>query len=152
MTTLRLHAEPLQTEWLDAYGHLNEAYYLVPFTNTTWKLQDYFDIGVDYFKQTGCAIYTVETHLRYCNEVNSPALIQVESIILGSDAKKIWFAHQMLVDDVVCATGEFMVLHYNTRESRTMEMPESVLSALKQSEITQKPDWIGRHISLQKRG
>jgi acyl-CoA thioester hydrolase len=151
MTTFNFHSEPLQDSWLDAYGHLNEAYYLVPFTNTTWKFQDHFNIGVDYFDRTGCAIYTVETHLRYVNDVRSPALMNIETIILGSDAKKIWFAHQMLVEGTVCATAEFMVLHYATRESRTIEMPESVQAALSQAEISEKPDWAGRHISLLKR-
>ncbi len=151
MTTFKLHSEPLQDEWLDAYGHLNEAYYLLPFTNTTWKLQDQFAIGVDYFDETGCALYTVETHLRYLGEVRAPATMDIESIILGSDAKKIWFAHLMRVDGELCATGEFMVLHYSTRESRAIEMPKSVQQALKQAEIVEKPDWAGRHISLEKR-
>jgi len=151
MTTFKLHSEPLQDTWLDAYGHLNEAYYLVPLSNTTWKLQDHFGIGVDYFEETGCAMYTVETHLRYLNEVRSPALMDIETIILGSEAKKIWFAHKMLVEGNLCATAEFMVLHYGTRESRTIEMPESVQAALKQAEVSTRPDWAGRHISLQKR-
>ena len=150
MTTFNFHSEPVQDSWLDAYGHLNEAYYLLPFTNTTWKFQDHFNIGVDYFERTGCAIYTVETHLRYLNDVRSPAIINVETIVLGSEPKKIWFAHQMLVEGALCATAEFMVLHYATRESRTIEMPESVQKALKQSEIPEKPDWVGRKISLQK--
>ena len=151
MTTLKLHQEPLQDSWLDDYGHLNEAYYLVPFTNTTWKLQDHFDIGVDYFKETGCAIYTVETHLRYVDEVRSPALIEVETIILGSDIKKIWFAHLMKVEGRLCATGEFMLLHYNTRESCTAPLPEATLKALDKAVINEKPDWVGRSISLVKK-
>ena len=151
MTILQLHSEPVQDEWLDAYGHLNEAYYLVPFTNTTWVMQEYFGVGVPYFEQTGCAIYTVETHLRYLNDVRKPATMQIETMILGSDAKKFWFAHQMLVDGALCATAEFMVLHYNTRESRTMEMPEDVQKHLKDAEIVEKPDWIGRQISLVKK-
>lgn len=151
MTTLKLHAEPLQDAWLDDYGHLNEAYYLLPFTNTTWKFQDHFGIGVDYFEETGCAIYTVETHLRYVNEVRSPALIEVESIVLGSDAKKIWFAHLMMVEGKLCATGEFMTLHYSTRDSRTTALPDSVQQALKGAELSEKPDWVGRRISLGKK-
>ena len=150
MTTFNFHSESLQDSWLDAYGHLNEAYYLVPLSNTTWKFQDHFGIGVDYFDETGCALYTVDPHLRYLSEVRSPALMDIETIILGSNPKKIWFAHRMLVEGNLCATGEFMVLHYGTRESRTIEMPESVQAALKQAEASEMPDWAGRHISLQK--
>ena len=152
MTILKLHSEPLiEDGWLDAYGHLNEAYYLVPFTNATWVLQEHFGVGVEYFDQSGCAIYTVETHLRYLNEVRKPAVMEIESMILGSDPKRIWFAHQMVVDGTLCATGEFMVLHYNTREGRTVGMPEAVQLTLKQSETSARPEWAGRQISLQKR-
>ena len=151
MTRFKLHSEPVQDAWLDAYGHLNEAYYLVPFSNATWKLQDRFGIGVDYFKETGCAIYTVETHMRYLAEVRAPAIVEIEGMIIGSDAKRFWFAHEMLVDGTVRASAEFMVLHYNTRENRTSAMPDDVQAALKVAELNERPDWAGRSIGFQKR-
>lgn len=151
MTTLKLHSEPVQDSWLDAYGHLNEAYYLLPFSNTTWIMQDHFGIGVDYFEATGCAIYTVETHLRYLNDVRAPATVDIETLMLGSDAKKIWFAHQMLVDGKLCATAEFMTLHFNTREGRTTEMPDEIQALLRAAELSELPDWVGRQISLVKK-
>ncbi|NKB77184.1 MAG: hypothetical protein GKR96_09095 [Gammaproteobacteria bacterium] len=151
MSVLKLHNEPLQEAWLDAYGHLNEAYYLVPFSNTTWKLQDHFDIGVDYFEETGCAIYTVETHLRYLSDVRKTALMEIESMILGVDAKRIWFAHKMMVNDVLCATGEFMVLHYDTNANRTTAMPNSVIETLGRAATDSRPEWVGRRLSLDKR-
>ncbi len=148
MTVFKFYSESLQDDWLDAYGHLNEAYYLVPFTNTTWFMQDHFLIGVDYFKRTGCALYTVETHLRYLAEVRQPALMEIETLILGSDPKKIWFAHLMVVDGTIRATAEFMILHYDTRQGRTAQMPDPVQTMLKQAEVTSMPDWVGRQISL----
>ena len=150
MTVFRFHSEPLQDSWLDLYGHLNEAYYLVPLSNTTWIMQDHFGIGSEYFDATGCAIYTVETHLRYLNDVRAPASMDIETIILGSDAKKIWFAHRMLVEDRLCATAEFMALHYNTREGRTMAMPAQVQADLADAAVSELPDWVGRRISLVK--
>lgn len=151
MTILKLHSEPLQDQWLDAYGHLNEAYYLVPFSNTTWILQDHFGIGVPYFEKTGCAIYTVETHIRYLNDVRSPAVMNIESIILGSDPKKLWFAHTMIVDQTLCATAEFMLLHYNAGQGKTATMPDEVQIRLKEAEVEELPDWVGRNISLVKK-
>ena len=148
MTVLKLHDEPLQDAWLDAYGHLNEAYYLVPFSNATWKMQEHFGIGVPYFEDTGCAIYTVETHLRYLNDVRKPAVMEIESLILGSDPKRIWFAHRMQVNGTLCATGEFMLLHYDTGCERVTPMPESVQERLKEAEVPDLPDWTGRRISL----
>ncbi len=148
MKIFRLHSEMLKEEWLDGYGHLNEAYYLVPFSNTTWLLQDQFGIGMDYFHKTACAVYTVETHIRYLYDVRQPAIMDIQSIILGSDTKRIWFAHQMLVGDKVCATGEFMALHHNTSSGRTENMPEEVQARLKAAEVEEKPPWVSRQIGL----
>jgi acyl-CoA thioesterase FadM len=151
MTILKLHAEPLLDDWLDAYGHLNEAYYLVPFSNTTWVLQDHFGIGVDYFERTGGALYTVESHLRYLKEVRAPATMEIESLILGSDAKRIRIAHVMQVDGIERATFECLVLHVDTKAGRTTPLPEPVQSALKAAEVAELPPWAGRSVSLEKR-
>ncbi len=150
MTILKLHREPLIDDWLDAYGHLNEAYYLLPFSNATWAMQAHFEIGVRYFQESGCAIYTVESHLRYLNEVRQPAVMEIESMVLGVDPKKLWWGHQMLVAGKVCATWEGMMLHYNTRESRTMALPDSVYEKLLAAQLKPLPDWAGRQISLSK--
>ena len=63
LTVFRLHSEALKEEWLDAYGHLNEASYLLPFANANWAFVEHFDVGVDYFERTGGAFYTLESHL-----------------------------------------------------------------------------------------
>lgn len=148
MTILKLHSEPVQDSWLDAYGHLNEAYYLVAFSNATWPLQDHFKIGTDYFDATGGAIYTVETHLRYLNEVRAPAVVDIESMILGSDAKRIHFAHVMKVDGTERATAEFMMLHFDSNAGRVAPMPEAVQAALKAAQVSELPEWSGRSLSL----
>lgn len=151
MTIYNLHKAPLQDQWLDAYGHLNEAYYLVPFSNTTWKLQAQFGIGEAYFAQTGCALYTVETHIRYLSDVRQPAEIEVQSMILGSDAKRIWFAHQMIVEHTLRATAEFMTLHFDTKAGNTKPMSEQVQQMLKQAEVDIKPDWVGSQIGFRQK-
>ena len=56
MTRLKLHAEPVQEAWLDDYGHLNEASYLIPFTNANWAVLDHFGIGRAYYARTGGAL------------------------------------------------------------------------------------------------
>jgi len=148
MTILKLHSEPLQRGWLDAYGHLNEAYYLVPFSNASWRMQDYFGIGVEYFERTGCALYTLESHLRYVKEVRAPAELAVETMILAADAKRLHFAHQLVVDNTLRATGEFMALHYDTRAAQSAPLPASVLSALKDATVAERPQWSGRRIGF----
>lgn len=148
MNVFNFHSEPLQDTWLDAYGHLNEAFYLVPFSNANWAMQEHFGIGVPYFEQTGCAIYTLETHLRYLNEVRKPADIRIDTMIVDADPKKILCAHMMLVNGQNCATAEIIMLHYSTRENRPVEMPASTVEMLRDARIESRPDWIGRSISM----
>ena len=150
VTLLKLHDEPVQDAWLDAYGHLNEAYYLVPFSNASWALQAHFDIGTGYFERTGGALYTVESHIRYLKEVRAPALMEVESLVLASDAKRLHIAHVMQVEGTIRATFECLGLHYDTRAGRSVAMPEAVQAALAEARAAEMPDWAGRRVSLQK--
>jgi acyl-CoA thioester hydrolase len=151
MTIFTLHSEPLKAEWQDAYGHLNEAYYLVPFSTASWALLAHFAIGEDYFQRTGGALYTVEGHLRLVKEVRAPALLEIDSLVLGSDTKRIHIGHIMKVDGIERASYECMLLHFDSRAERVGPLPESVQSALKSAQVLQLPAWAGRGLSLDKR-
>ncbi|MDG4649734.1 thioesterase family protein [Roseibacterium sp. SDUM158017] len=141
MPTFHLHEEPLQEAWLDAYGHLNEAFYLVPFSNATWRLQDRFGIGTEYFDRTGCALYTLETHLRYLAEVRPPAMLSIETTVLGLDAKRLHIGHVMWSGEHQCATFECMALHYDTRAKRSAPFPDTVREAMSAAVPDALPDW-----------
>lgn len=151
MTTFKLHSEPVQDSWLDAYGHLNEGYYMVAFSNANWAIQDHFGIGTAYFDETGCALYTLESHIRYLQEVSAPALVEFESLIIASDAKKIHVGHIMTVDGTERSTLECLMLHFDTRINRPTEMPEEVQKALVESIPADLPDWAGRQVSIVKK-
>lgn len=144
---LQLHSESVQDIWLDAYGHLNEAYYLVPFSNATWALQEHFAIGVPYFERTGAALYTVETHVRYLQEVRAPAVMEIESLVLGVDAKRLRIGHVMIVDGVQRATFECLGLHFDTRAGKTAAMPGEAQAALMEARVAELPDWAGRCVA-----
>ncbi len=148
MTVFKLHSEPVLDQWLDHYGHLNEAYYLVPFSNATWALQEEFGIGADYFKRTGGALYTVESHIRYLKDVRAPAVMEVQTMILGVDAKRLHMAEVMIVGGVERATFECMGLHVDTNTGQSSPMPENAVAALAEAVTAEFPDWAGRRISL----
>lgn len=148
---LKLHSEQVQDNWLDAYGHLNEAYYLVPFSNATWALQEHFAIGVEYFNRTGIALYTLESHVRYLKEVRAPAVMEIETMILGLDSKRLRIGHVMRVDGAERATFECLGLFFDTRTGRTAQMSDDVQAALRASMVSALPDWAGRGVGLDKK-
>lgn len=152
MTGLKLHSEPVQDAWLDFYGHLNEGYYVVAFSNATWTVQEHFGMsGTDYFQNTGCALYTVETHVRYLDDVRAPAQLDIESMVLGFDAKKLHLAHVMKVDGVEKSTFECLLLHFDTKEGNVVPMPEASLAMLEEAAVAELPDWSGRNVSIAKK-
>jgi len=152
MSILKLHSEPVQDSWLDYYGHMNEGYYVVAFSNATWPLQRHFGIDEDtYFKETGCAMYTVESHVRYVDEVKGGSQLDFESMVLGYDAKKLHIAHVMKVDGTERATFECLLLHFDTKEGRTVAMPDKTLTMLGNALMDEVPDWSGRSVSIAKK-
>lgn len=151
MSGLMVHSEPLRDEWLDAYGHLNEGYYVVAFGEANWAFQEHFDIGVPYFERTGCAMYTLESHIRYVNEVRAPATLEFESFVFGVDAKKVIFAHRMLVDGTERATFEGILLHFDQTNGRTAPFPEDVLGRLQAACTDPLPDWAGGSVGLRRK-
>ena len=148
MTVFHLHSQPVQDQWLDAYGHVNEAYYLVPFSNASWALQEKFGIGADYFKRTGGALYTVESHVRYLKDVRAPAVMEVQTMILGLDAKRLHLAEVITVDGIERATFECLGLHVDTHAGRSRPMPGDVVRAMAEAVVADPPDLAGRRVSL----
>lgn len=148
MSLKTLHSEPVKDEWLDHYGHLNEASYLVAFANASWAFLEHFQVGATYFDRTGCGFYTLETHLRYLKEVRAPAVLEMEAMVLEVDAKRCRYAMLMRVAGEPCATFESVMLHFDARANRSAPMPEVPFAAMKQAEVQVLPDWAGRSISL----
>jgi acyl-CoA thioesterase FadM len=148
MSLEHLHSEPVKDDWLDPYGHLNEGYYLVAFANAAWSFCDHFGVGADYFKRTGCGVYTLETHLRYLKEVNTPAVMEMEALIFQVDKKRCRYGMIMRVAGEACATFECVVLHFDSRAGRSSPLPDETFAAMQAAELEDLPDWAGRSISL----
>ncbi len=147
----RVFNESLRPEWIDEYGHLSEAYYLVAFGNAIWSLFGRLGIGGDYFRATGCGLYAAESHVRYLKEVRAPALLETTCLILGVDTKRIHYGGVMRVEGIERATFESVVIHVDTKTGRTAPIPEAAFEQLRTLLQSERPDWSGRSISLAKR-
>ena len=90
----QLKAEVLP-EWIDANGHMNLAYYVVLFDQATDLLYDALDIGQAYRGATGNSTFTAETHTLYEREVRVGERVRVVPHLLGADAKRLHYFHEM---------------------------------------------------------
>ncbi|MGP4051014.1 thioesterase family protein [Streptomyces sp. 2A115] len=153
---LALFRETVRPEWIDYNGHLSEAFYVLVFGHATDAMMDATGMDDSYRADSGCSLYTVESHIRYLRDVPEGAHVVVRTRILGAGAKKAHFTHEMYVvgaprtepapDAAVAATSELLALHVDQKAGRAVPFPENVhgrLAAL----VEAAPAWAGQSIA-----
>jgi acyl-CoA thioester hydrolase len=151
MTAEAIYSIEVPESWTDHYGHMNEGYYVVAASDASWAFQALLGIGTDYYDATGLAMVTVETHVRYLDEVNRGETLTFDSMILGYESRKVHVGHVMRVGEKVCATLECLWLHLNHKEGGLGHMSDAVQAKLKAHLADPLPDWAGRQISMKKK-
>ncbi len=129
---LALYETEVRPEWVDYNDHMNVAYYVLAFDLATDAFFDFVGVGEEYGKRTGHAVFAVEAHLTYQREVRAGESVRVATQLLGFDAKRVHFFHQILVtgDDRAAATSEWLGLHVNRALRRTAPLPQDVAARL----------------------
>ncbi|MDQ8706409.1 thioesterase family protein [Streptomyces sp. LHD-70] len=161
MTTTPEQALPLlhrtvRPEWIDYNGHMSEAFYVLVFGHATDAMMIEAGLHSAYRESSGCSLYTVESHIRYLNDVPEGAHLAVRTRILGAAAKKAHFVHELFVLDEAespvpegaepVATSELLALHVDQQAGRTTPFPEDIQGRLA-SFTEAAPDWAGRSIA-----
>jgi acyl-CoA thioester hydrolase len=113
------------TEWIDYNGHMMDSYYSVAFTEATEALLDHLGLGAAYRAETGCGIYTAESHLRFARSVQAGARLCYVSQLLGCDEKRLHVFHTMTEGrgGPEVATDELMFLHVDLAIQRVVPIP-----------------------------
>ncbi|MFF8641421.1 thioesterase family protein [Streptomyces sp. NPDC015345] len=155
MTLPLLHRQ-VRAEWIDYNGHMSEAFYVLVFGYATDAMMIETGLHAGYRESTGCSLYTVEAHIRYLKDVPEGAHLAVRTRLLGADAKKARFAHEMYVvegadeapapDAAPVATTELLALHVDQKAGRTTPFPQDIRERL--TGLTEAaPEWAGRSIA-----
>ena len=101
-------------------------------------------------------VYTLETHIRYLQEVGAGVEVQVDSRVLGVDAKRLRLFHRMkrANDTTTLATAEKLLVNIDTSGPRSAPWAAPVrerLDRLHELHAHQAlPDGAGRSISLER--
>ena len=143
----------MPAEWIDYNGHMMDAYYFLAFTEATEALLDRVGLGARYRAETGCGMYTAESHLCFRASVQAGAELRYSSQVLGCDAKRLHVFHLMTVAGSLVATCELMFLHVS--ENRVAPMPPEAAAAVAALAADQaalpRPDRAGRRIAMPQR-
>ena len=152
---LKPHREIVRPEWIDYNGHMNVAYYSLVFDHATDAVLDQFGIGpTDYVPRGAGSMFVVEAHLTYDREVRLGDTLNVETRLLGLDAKRLHLFHTMTHDaeGFLVATTEIMLLHVDQVRRRSSAMPDwaqgRLGTVLAEHRTLEPPDRVGRRIAL----
>jgi acyl-CoA thioester hydrolase len=141
-------------DWIDYNGHMMDGYYALAFTEATDAFLDQLGLGAAYREQTGCGIYTVESHVCFFRSVRAGARLRYRTQLLGADAKRLHAFHRMTdagTGDELAA-NELMLLHVDVATERVTSMPpqrrEAAAALAAGHAALPLPPTAGRHITM----
>lgn len=148
------YEDAVRPEWIDSNGHMNLAYYVVAFDHATDKLYTALDIGDAYREASNFSCFTAETHTLYERELMLGEKLIVRSTLLGADAKRVHYFHEMFHAESGqrAAAQELLALHIDMRIRRVAPFPAERQAALAEAVARWRPAELpkgaGRKIAL----
>ncbi|HWT96793.1 MAG TPA: thioesterase family protein [Terriglobales bacterium] len=137
---LSLHRAVVRKEWVDYNGHLNDAYYMVIFSQATDAFMDYIGMDDAARRATSTSLFTLEGHINYLLEVKEGVEVEIRTRLVRHDAKRVQLYHEMFrpgQDDPVAA-AEFMLLHVDTTDgAKSAPFRPEIAAKLQEIQVAQ---------------
>jgi acyl-CoA thioester hydrolase len=132
---LFLHRAVVKPEWIDEYGHLNMAYYVLVCDSATFRFWAAMNGGREVEARDGNEYAVVETHVNYLDEVREGDPLLVTTQLIAADAKRFRIFHTMHHErkGYLAATNEVMALGFNLQTRRLMEFLPEVQAKLRET-------------------
>lgn len=119
----------VRPEWVDHYGHMNLAFYLVAFDIATDVLWPALNLG-DAFRARGLGTFAVESWQGYQRELRLDAPLAAESVLLDFDRRRLLLRHALFhaEEGWQAAENELLYLCVDLAARRAALWPEDVLA------------------------
>ncbi len=129
---LALYEGEVLDEWVDYNGHLNVAYFVLAFDLATDKFFDFVGVGAAYIAERSKSMFAAEAHVTYQRELHRGDRLRVATRLLGFDAKRLHFFHQMYhgSEGFLAATSEWLALHVDMGARRSAPFPDDIAARL----------------------
>src|SRR3989442_10893449 len=151
------YRDRVRPEWIDYNGHMNMAYYLVVFDFATDEFLDWVGLDERHRRQHRVTTFCLEAHVTYHREVREGDPLRFITLLLGHDAKRIHYIHEMYhaQEGYLAATNELMSLHVSETTRRSAPMAAEILERLARIQAAHdalpRPPQVGRTIGLDRR-
>jgi acyl-CoA thioester hydrolase len=152
------YRDVVRPEWIDHNRHMNVGYYLVVFDHATDEFFRWVGLGEAYRRQHHVTTFCLEAHVTYHREVREGDPLRFTTLLLGHDAKRIHYIHQMYhaTEGYLAATNELMSLHVSQATRRSAPMATQILDRLaniqQAHDALPRPPQVGRTIGLARPG
>ena len=147
----------VEPAWIDYNGHMNDAYYLVPFSRATDAWMDAVGFDAAYRTATRHTIFSAEAHLVYLRELAADAAFDVSGMLLAFDEKRmhLFLAMHHTEQGYLAGTCEWMLIHVDQATGKGAPMPAKIMNRLGTiflncAEFPQPPQ-VGRSVSIESR-
>ena len=130
----------VRPEWVDHYGHMNLAYYLVAFDMATDALWSRLNLG-EAFRARGLGTFAVESWQGYVREVLVDAPLAADSAVLAFDAKRLLIGQRLFhaAEGWLSAENEVLFLCVDLATRRVAPWPEDVLAEFVSARSNEEP-------------
>ncbi|MBU8546763.1 MULTISPECIES: acyl-CoA thioesterase [Roseomonadaceae] len=130
----------VRPEWVDHYGHMNLAYYLVAFDLATDEVWPHWGLGPA-LRARGLGTFAVESWQAYRREVVLDAPLAAESALLAFDAKRLLLRHRLYhaAEGWLSAENEVLFLCVDLATRKVGAWPEDVLARFAEMRVEEAP-------------
>jgi acyl-CoA thioester hydrolase len=148
------YRDVVRPEWIDHNGHMNMGYYLVVFDLATDAWLCHVGLDGEHRDARDVTTFCLEAHVTYHREVRQGDPLRFTTRLLGWDAKRIHYFHEMhhALLGYLAATNELVSLHVSRRTRRGAPMAPEVLDRLARILVAHdrlpRPPQVGRRMGL----
>lgn len=123
-------ARQVPVTWTDYNGHMNDTHYLEAASLATDRFMEMVGANAAYIA-AGKSYFTVESHVRYLDEVHAGDQLTITTQVLAGAGKKMHLFHRLWRGDgTLAATVETLLLHTDLTTRRTSLPEPAVAEAL----------------------
>ena len=126
----------------DHLGHMNVQHYVSAISDAAFSLMTEIGLGPRRIEELRLGIAAVHMDISYLQEINSGAVIFIESAIGKIDGKKITFLHRMTEAEsgIVAMKAKVLGVGMCLDERKSMALPSNVLEKAR-THLADESEW-----------
>lgn len=121
-----IYRKQILEQYLDAYGHVNNASYLTLFEEARWDLVSQKGFGYEFVQKSRKGPIVLEVNLRFAKELKLREWVTIESQLLHYDGKIGQIEQKILKEGGVLATHALLKFGLFDLELRKLIEPDEV--------------------------